>query len=78
MTKLTTRRDALRGIAGAGVAGAATLAAPNIATAQGQTTTWKIQTSWPGGAGPADLQGLVRDHCREDRRRTGVRAVRRQ
>ncbi|MEM6482383.1 MAG: TRAP transporter substrate-binding protein DctP [Pseudomonadota bacterium] len=44
----TSRRAALRTLAGAG---AATLAAPHIATAQGETTTWRIQTSWPGGAG---------------------------
>jgi len=43
-----SRRAALRGLATAGAAG---LAAPSIATAQGQTTTWKIQTSWPGGIG---------------------------
>jgi TRAP-type mannitol/chloroaromatic compound transport system substrate-binding protein len=44
------RRDVLRaGLAG----GAAALAAPAIATAQGQTTTWRVQTSWPGGAGRA-------------------------
>ena len=44
----TTRRNALRTLAGAG---AATLAAPHIAGAQANGTTWKIQTSWPGGAG---------------------------
>ncbi|MEM6578381.1 MAG: TRAP transporter substrate-binding protein DctP [Pseudomonadota bacterium] len=44
----TSRRAALRTLAGAG---AATLAAPHIATAAGETTTWRIQTSWPGGAG---------------------------
>ncbi|WP_101066622.1 TRAP transporter substrate-binding protein DctP [Roseovarius salinarum] len=43
-----SRRSALTGIA---TAGAGALAAPAIATAQGQTTTWKIQTSWPGGIG---------------------------
>ena len=31
--------------------GAAALAAPAIATAQGQTTVWRVQTSWPGGVG---------------------------
>ena len=30
---------------------AALVAAPAIATAQGQTTTWRVQTSWPGGVG---------------------------
>ncbi|MEO4041831.1 substrate-binding domain-containing protein [Hoeflea sp. CAU 1731] len=34
---------------GATVAGA--LAAPHVASAQANGTTWKIQTSWPGGVG---------------------------
>ncbi len=62
--KNTTRRGALRAFAGAG---AATLAAPAIATAQGQTTTWKIQTSWPGGAG---LQ-IFKDWCATIVEKTG-------
>ena len=53
---ITTRRVALRTLAGAGAAG---LAAPAIATAQGQTTTWRIQTSHTGGIG---LQ-TFRDWC---------------
>ncbi len=50
MTDLTpqSRRQFLR--AGA-MGGAAALAAPAIATAQGATTTWRVQTSWPGGEG---------------------------
>ncbi|SDY28747.1 TRAP transporter substrate-binding protein DctP [Citreimonas salinaria] len=56
MTNRLSRRRALTGLAGMGAAG---LAAPHIATAQGQTTNWKIQTSWPGGAG---LQ-IFRDWC---------------
>ncbi|MDW3117807.1 MAG: TRAP transporter substrate-binding protein DctP [Roseovarius pacificus] len=65
MTKtITTRRGALRAFAGAG---AATLAAPHLATAQGQTTTWKIQTSWPGGAG---LQ-VFKDWCASIEEKTG-------
>ncbi len=56
MQRLTNRRTALRTLAGVG---AATLAAPHIATAAGHTTTWKIQTSWPGGAG---LQ-IFKDWC---------------
>jgi len=59
MKHLATRRQALRTMAGVSAAGAATLAAPHIASAQGQTTTWKIQTSWPGGAG---LQ-IFKDWC---------------
>lgn len=42
------RRDFLRNGA---IGGAAALAAPAIATAQGQTTTWRVQTAWSGGAG---------------------------
>jgi TRAP-type mannitol/chloroaromatic compound transport system substrate-binding protein len=46
--RIISRRAALAGLA---TAGTGTLAAPAIATAQGQTTTWKVQTSWPGGIG---------------------------
>ena len=49
------RRSFLRGAAVTGAAAAAATAASgfgfNIATAAGKTTTWKIQTSWPGGIG---------------------------
>ncbi|MBN2907437.1 MAG: TRAP transporter substrate-binding protein DctP [Rhodobacteraceae bacterium] len=62
--KITTRRNALRTIAGAG---AATLAAPHIAGAQANGTTWKIQTSWPGGAG---LQ-IFKDWCGTIAEKTG-------
>ena len=44
----TSRRGAIRTLAGAG---AGVLAAPHIAGAQANGTTWRIQTSWPGGAG---------------------------
>ncbi|TCP39809.1 TRAP transporter substrate-binding protein DctP [Rhodovulum marinum] len=60
----TTRRHALRTLAGAG---AATLAAPHIAGAQANGTTWKIQTSWPGGAG---LQ-IFKDWCATIVEKTG-------
>ena len=56
MTRFTTRRRALRTLAGAGAAG---LAAPHIATGQGAGTTWRIQTSHTGGVG---LQ-TFRDWC---------------
>ena len=56
MTKLVSRRRALTALAGAGAAG---LAAPHIATAASHTKTWKVQTSWPGGAG---LQ-IFKDWC---------------
>ena len=54
VTDATTRRKFLKGALVAG--GAAALVAKsdlgfNIGTAKGQTTTWKIQTSWPGGIG---------------------------
>lgn len=60
----TTRRGALRSLA---TAGAATLAAPHIATAAGHGTTWRIQTSWPGGAG---LQ-IFKDWCATIEEKTG-------
>lgn len=48
-----SRRNFLRNtaLAGAGAAAATAGLAPSIATAAGKTTTWKIQTSWPGGLG---------------------------
>ncbi len=50
------RRKFLKGATAAVATGAAFTAAdslgfPFIGTAKGQTTTWKIQTSWPGGIG---------------------------
>ncbi len=51
MTKTSNRRDFLRKSAIGGAAVAGTLAAPSIATAAGDTITWKLQTSWPGGIG---------------------------
>ncbi|MGD2269071.1 MAG: TRAP transporter substrate-binding protein DctP [Desulfobacterales bacterium] len=49
--KKTTRRNFLKKAAavGAGAAVAPTLF--NIRTAKAKTTTWRIQTSWPGGIG---------------------------
>ncbi|MBO0345527.1 TRAP transporter substrate-binding protein DctP [Roseibium limicola] len=67
MKNLTTRRQALRSLAGAGAAGAATLAAPHIASAQGATKTWKIQTSHTGGIG---LQ-TFKDWCGTIEEKTG-------
>ena len=65
MTKnITTRRHALRTLAGAG---AATLAAPHVASAAAHGTTWKIQSSWPGGAG---LQ-IFKDWCATIEEKTG-------
>ena len=49
-TKTTNRRDFLKASAATGVA--SVLAAPFIGNANAQsTTTWKIQSSWPGGIG---------------------------
>ncbi|AQS47300.1 ABC transporter substrate-binding protein [Thioclava nitratireducens] len=64
MKHLTTRRHALRTLAAAGAAG---LAAPHIASAQANGTTWKIQTSWPGGVG---LQ-TFKDWCATIQEKTG-------
>lgn len=65
MSKLLNRRKFL-GTAAAGAA-AGTLAAPHIASAQANGTTWKIQTSWPGGAG---LQ-IFKDWCATIVEKTG-------
>jgi TRAP-type mannitol/chloroaromatic compound transport system substrate-binding protein len=51
-----TRRGLFKGATVAGgtlgaVVAASHLGMPYIGTAKGQTTTWKIQTSWPGGFG---------------------------
>lgn len=46
----SSRRQFLKGAAAAG--GAAILGAPYISNAEAaKTTTWKVQTSWPGGIG---------------------------
>ena len=60
----TNRRGALRALAGAS---AAALAAPHVASAAANGTTWKIQTSWPGGAG---LQ-IFKDWCATIAEKTG-------
>jgi len=65
MTKTyTTRRQAMQKLA---AVGAATLAAPHVAGAQAGGTTWKIQTSWPGGVG---LQ-IFKDWCATIEEKTG-------
>jgi len=50
------RRRFLKGVVGAtgavaGLAATTKLGAPYIRSAKAETTTWKIQTSWPGGIG---------------------------
>ena len=48
--KFSSRRDFLGSAALVGAAGAATVAAPYVRNAEAaQTTTWKVQTSWPAG-----------------------------
>lgn len=59
-----SRRDAIKKMA---IGSTVALAAPSIATAAGHTTTWKIQTSWPGGAG---LQ-IFKDWCATIVEKTG-------
>jgi TRAP-type mannitol/chloroaromatic compound transport system substrate-binding protein len=69
-TVATSRRKFIKGALAAG--GAAALVAKsdlgfNIGTAKGKTTTWKIQTSWPGGIG---LQ-IFKDWCNGIKEKTG-------
>lgn len=47
----TTRRNFLKSAAAVGVGAAAAPMLFNIKTAKAATTTWRIQTSWPGGIG---------------------------
>jgi TRAP-type mannitol/chloroaromatic compound transport system substrate-binding protein len=77
MTNITpkSRRQFLRASA---MGGAAALAAPAIATAQGATTTWRVQTSWPGGAGLQIFKDWCGHHRGKDRRRAGLPGLRRQ
>ena len=61
-----SRRQFLKTAAVAG--GAATLGFPYIGSAEkGQTTTWKVQTSWPGGIG---LE-IFKDWCNSIVEKTG-------
>ncbi|MEM1345477.1 MAG: TRAP transporter substrate-binding protein DctP [Pseudomonadota bacterium] len=53
MTDAPARRDRRRFLQRGALGGAAALAAPALATAQGRTTTWRVETAWPGGAGLA-------------------------
>jgi len=62
----TSRRQFLKSTAAAG--GAAILGAPYIRNAEAaQTTTWKVQTSWPGGIG---LE-IFKDWCNSIVEKTG-------
>ena len=52
MSNTLNRRSFLKSGTVVGAAAAAgSFAAPAIATAAGHTTSWKVQTSWPGGVG---------------------------
>ncbi len=64
--KPASRRQFLKGAAAAG--GAAILGAPYIGNAEAaKTTTWKIQTSWPGGIG----LDIFKDWCNGIVEKTG-------
>ena len=68
-----TRRAIL---GGAAVAGAA-ISAPFIRNAEAaETTTWKVQTSWPAGVGLNTFKEWAGVDQGEDRRRTGIQAFR--
>ena len=74
----TERRKLLKGGAVLGAATAGAIAMPHVRRAEAaETTTWKVQTSWPAGVGLATFK-TGRHHQGKDRRRTRVQAVRRQ
>ena len=57
-------------------AGGAALSAPFIRNAAAaETTTWKVQTSWPAGVGLQTFKTWARDDQGKDRRRARVQAV---
>ncbi len=66
---IQARRDFLRksALVGAGTAAATAGFGFNIASAQGKTTTWKIQTSWPGGVGLS----VFKNWCNGIKEKTG-------
>ena len=56
-SRFSSRRDFLGSAALVGAVGAATIAAPHVRNAEAaQTTTWKVQTSWPAGVGLATFK----------------------
>jgi TRAP-type mannitol/chloroaromatic compound transport system substrate-binding protein len=63
----TTRRDFLKKAAVVGVGAAAVPVLFNIRTAKAKGTTWKIQTSWPGGIGVK----IFKDWCNGIVEKTG-------
>jgi len=67
-TQRVSRRKFFKTAAVAGAAAAVTVVGfPHIRTAAAKTTTWKIQTSWPGGIGLK----LFKDWCNSVVEKTG-------
>ncbi len=66
-TQRVSRRRFFKAAVVAGGAAAAVVGFPHIGTAAAKTTTWKIQTSWPGGIG---LE-LFKDWCNSIVDKTG-------
>ena len=66
-TQRVSRRRFFKAAVVAGGAAAAVVGFPHIGTAAAKTTTWKIQTSWPGGIG---LE-LFKDWCNSIVEKTG-------
>ena len=72
MPTRTGRRKFLKGTVGAAGAVAALAAsgkigAPYVRTPKAETTTWKVQTSWPGGIG----LNLFKEWCNSIVEKTG-------
>ena len=68
LKKPANRRDFLKKSVLVGTAATAGLAMPHVRNASAAaTTTWKIQTSWPGGIG---LQ-IFKDWCGSIKEKTG-------
>ncbi len=66
-TQRVSRRKFFKTAVVAGGAAAAVVGFPYIGTAAAKTTTWKIQTSWPGGIGLK----LFKDWCNSVIEKTG-------
>ncbi|MCG8490552.1 MAG: TRAP transporter substrate-binding protein DctP [Sneathiellales bacterium] len=54
-------------LAAGAAAGTAALVTPSLATGAGKTTTWKVQTSWPGGIG----LNIFKEWCASIKEKTG-------
>jgi TRAP-type mannitol/chloroaromatic compound transport system substrate-binding protein len=69
-SKIASRRKFLltAGVTGAAVAGAASVGAPFVRNASAaETTTWKVQTSWPAGVG----LNTFKEWCTSIKEKTG-------